>query len=316
MARIDDLPPDQRAALQLLLKQGRSYDEIAQLLRIEPRAVRERARSALDALGPEEVEGLELDEQDEIADYLLGQQSASRRAGTRELLERSAPGRAWARVVAGELRSGGLATDDNLPDIPAEAAEEAEAFDALQARTQHREKVQRSSKVGGVILLTAAAIAVFAGLALAIGLFDGDDDGGDEPARTATTQTTGTNASPPVEAQINLLPPEGRQSDAAGAAQVARQGNQRAVALLAQGLQPANENRFYAIWLYTSPTQARRLGFPNPQPSAENQGRIETSFALPGNAREFRELIVTQESSEAPERPGRIVLRGRLNLPR
>ena len=318
MARIDDLPPDQRAALQLLLKQGRSYDEIAQLLRIEPRAVRERARSALDALGPEDAEGLELDEQDEIADYLLGQQSASRRAATREFLERSSPGRAWARVVAGELRSGGLATDENLPDIPAEAAEEAEAVGALQARTEHREKVQRSSKVGGVILLTAAAIVVFGALALAIGLFDGDDDedGGNARTQTTATQTTGTNASPPVEAQINLLPPEGRESNAAGAAQVARQGNQRAVALLTQGLPPATENRFYAIWLYTSETNARRLGFPNPQPNQENGGRIETSFPLPENARSFRELVITQESQEAPRRPGPIVLRGRLNLPR
>jgi len=318
MARIDDLPPDQRAALQLLLRQGRSYDEIAQLLRIEPRAVRERARSALDALGPEEVEGLELDEQDEIADYLLGQQSASRRAGTRELLERSAPGRAWARIVAGELRAGGLATEETLPEIPAEAAEQVEAFDALQARTEHRERVQRSSKVGGVILLTAAAIVVFGALALAIGLFDGDDE--DDPAQTATTatQTTGTNAAPPVEAQINLLPPEGQQSNAAGAAQVARQNGRRAVALLAQGLPPAREDppRFYAIWLYSSPTQARFLGFPRPQPSRESQGRIETGFPLPDNAREFRELVVTRETRARPRRPGPIVLRGRLNLPR
>jgi hypothetical protein len=314
MARVDDLPPDQRAALQLLLKQGRSYDEIAQLLRIEPRAVRERARSALDALGPEDVEGLELDEQDEVADYLLGQQSASRRAATREFLERSAPGRAWARVVAGELRSGALATDENLPDIPAEAAEEAEAFDALQARTQHREKVQRSSKVGGVLLLTAAAIVVFAALALAIGLFDDDDE--DAPARTATTQTTATNATPPVEAQINLLPPEGSDSQAAGAVQIARQGGQRAFALLAQGLPPARQGRFFAVWLYTSPSRARRLGFPNPQPSQENGGRIEVARQLPEDAGQFRELVITQESDESPRRPGRIVLRGRLSLPR
>src|SRR5688500_16132904 len=102
MSRFDDLKPDQRAALQLLLKQGRSYDEIAEMLRIEPRAVRERARAALDALGPEEVGELELEEQDDVADYLLGQQSASRRATTRALLERSPAARAWARTVSSE----------------------------------------------------------------------------------------------------------------------------------------------------------------------------------------------------------------------
>ncbi|MDQ3739423.1 MAG: sigma-70 region 4 domain-containing protein, partial [Actinomycetota bacterium] len=142
MARIDDLRPDQRAALQLLLQQGRSYDDIASLLRIEVDAVRERAHAALDALGPEDVPGLSLELQDEIADYLLGQQSASQRAGTRDFLETSPAGRAWARAVAGELRP--LSAD--LPEIPAEAAEVDEAFDALEARTQHRERVERSSR--------------------------------------------------------------------------------------------------------------------------------------------------------------------------
>src|SRR5438105_2162253 len=101
MSRVDELKPDQRAALQLLLKQGRSYEDIASLLRIDPSAVRERARSALDALGPEDVGSLPLEQQDEIADYLLGQQSASQRAATRDLLESSSAGRAWARVVSG-----------------------------------------------------------------------------------------------------------------------------------------------------------------------------------------------------------------------
>ncbi|HEV2062169.1 MAG TPA: sigma-70 region 4 domain-containing protein, partial [Solirubrobacteraceae bacterium] len=100
MPRIDDLKPDQRAALQLLLQQGRSYDEIASLLRIDESAVRERAHAALDALGPEDIPELTLELQDEIADYLLGQQTASQRAATRDFLERSAGGRAWARVVA------------------------------------------------------------------------------------------------------------------------------------------------------------------------------------------------------------------------
>src|SRR3954471_23850999 len=118
MSRIDELPPDQRAALQLLLRQGRSYDDIASLLRIDPSAVRERARAALDALGPEDVGELPLEDQDHIADYLLGQQSASQRAQTRRLLESSAPARAWARVVSGELRD---IAPDSLPEIPAEA---------------------------------------------------------------------------------------------------------------------------------------------------------------------------------------------------
>jgi hypothetical protein len=307
MSPIDQLPPDQRAALQLLLRQGKSYEDIAGLLRIEPSAVRERARAGLDALGPEDV-GLTLERQDEIADYLLGQQPASQRAATREFLEGSAAGRAWARVVAGELRS---LAGDNLPDIPAEAAEVDEAFDALQARTDHREQMQRSSRLGGALLLAGIAIALVVAIALLVGGGD-DDDSPDRPASTPTnTQTNGQQ--PQVEAQVNLQPPEGAGGNAAGVAQVARQGGQRAVALVAQGLPAANRNRFYAIWLYTSQERNQFLGFPNPQP--DRNGRIETGFGLPEQARRFRELIVTRETEEQPRRPGTIVLRGELRLP-
>ena len=312
MASIDDLPADQRAALQLLLKQGRSYEEIAGLLRIEPSAVRERARAALDSLGPDDVDGLELSQQDEVADYLLGQQSASQRAATRQFLESSAPGRAWARVVAGELRP--LAGDD-LPEIPAEAAEVEEAFDALEARTVHREKAERSSKVGGALLLGALAIALLLGILALTGAFSGDDDegGSGRAETTGTTATTGTGGTPQVEAQVNLTPPEGSNSQAAGVAQIARQGGQRAVALVGQGLPRATQNRFYAIWLYTSPSKAKFLGFPNPQP--DQNGRLETGFGLPNDARNFERLVVTRETQERPGRPGTIVLGGRLQLP-
>ena len=43
MSRLDDLHQDQRAALSLLLRQGKSYAEVASLLGIEQRAVHARA---------------------------------------------------------------------------------------------------------------------------------------------------------------------------------------------------------------------------------------------------------------------------------
>jgi hypothetical protein len=83
MARFDDLPADQKAVLQLVLRQGRTYEEIAALLKISPDAVRDRALTALDALGPRDLAGLDEDRQDEVGDYLLGQQGASARAASR-----------------------------------------------------------------------------------------------------------------------------------------------------------------------------------------------------------------------------------------
>ena len=308
MASTDDLPADQRAALQLLLKQGRSYEDIAGMLRIDPSAVRERARSALDALGPDDLQDLPLERQDDIADYLLGQQSASRRQATREFLETSADGRAWARVVSGELRP---LAGENLPEIPAEAAEVDEAFGALSARTTHRKQAQESSRVGGMILLGGLAIALVVLVLLLTGALGGDDD---EPESASTGTTTGTTgaagAEPQIEAQLNLQPPQGTQSDAAGVAVVANQGGQRVVQLIAQGLQQANRSRFYAIWLYSSQDKARNLGFPDPQP--DKQGRMQAQFALPKNSDEFTDLVITRETQAEPKQPGTIVLRSKL----
>ena len=310
MARIDDLRPDQRAALQLLLQQGRTYDDIATLLRIEPGAVRERAHAALDALGPEEVAGLDLEQQDDIADYLLGQQTASQRAGTRDFLETSAPGRAWARAVAGELRP---LAGDQLPDIPAEAAEVDEAFDALEARSAHRERTEKSSRVGGVILIAAAVIALFGLVALGISVLGGDDEDDEPQAGETQTQTsTQPGGTPRVIAQINLTPPEEGGGDRAGVAQIAEQGGQRAIALVAEGFEPARRNpaRYYAIWIAGAEGEARRLGFPNPQPGKE--GRMAAQFAYPDDADEFEQLIITQESARDPKQPGQILLSGPL----
>ena len=122
MADLDSLPADQRAALQLLLKQGQSYDQLATLLGIGPEAVRDRAHAALAALGP----ATDLSESDRatIADYLLGQQSESERDGTRLLIAGSDSAQAWARGASQALAP---LAGSALPDIPSvEAAPSAE----------------------------------------------------------------------------------------------------------------------------------------------------------------------------------------------
>ena len=97
MSRIDTLPADQGAVLQLLLRQGRPYGELSGLLQLDEAEVRRRAHGALDALGPDEAPGLDPARRAEIADYLLGQQDEAHRAATYAFLEGSAGGRAWAR---------------------------------------------------------------------------------------------------------------------------------------------------------------------------------------------------------------------------
>src|SRR6185312_11993899 len=121
MSRIDTLPADQGAVLQLLLRQGRPYGELSGLLQLDEAEVRRRAHGALDALGPDESPGLDPERRAEIADYLLGQQDESHRAATYAFLEGSAGGRAWARVVGDELRP---LAGDKLPAIPAEGRDD------------------------------------------------------------------------------------------------------------------------------------------------------------------------------------------------
>jgi hypothetical protein len=116
MASLDSLPADHRAVLQLVLQRGRSYDDIAALLSIDRAAVRQRALSALDALGPQT--GVPPERRALITDYLLGQLPARVSEDTRDRLAETPAERAWARVVSAELAplAGGT-----LPEIPTEA---------------------------------------------------------------------------------------------------------------------------------------------------------------------------------------------------
>ena len=75
MSSLDALAPDQRAVVVLVLQQGRSYEDIADVLGIPVAAVRARAHAGLRALAP--TSGLPDEITGPLADYLLGRQSPS-----------------------------------------------------------------------------------------------------------------------------------------------------------------------------------------------------------------------------------------------
>jgi hypothetical protein len=113
MTPLDPLAPDQRAVVSLILQQGSSYDDIAQLLGLPVTAVRSRAHAGLDALAPRN--GLPVEITGPLADYLLGQQPERDAEATRGLLAESAPARDWAAGVAGSLAD---VAPGGLPEIP------------------------------------------------------------------------------------------------------------------------------------------------------------------------------------------------------
>jgi Anti-sigma-K factor rskA/Sigma-70, region 4 len=116
MGALDNLPPDQRAVLQMVLQRGRSYDEIANVLSIERAAVRQRALDGFDALTPPTV--LPGPERALVTDYLLGQLPDKVAEQVYSFLQASDADREWAQALVAELSP---LTSRALPEIPAGA---------------------------------------------------------------------------------------------------------------------------------------------------------------------------------------------------
>ena len=309
MTSVQTLDASQRAVVQLVLKQGKAYDEIADLLDLDPDAVRRRAHAALDALGPATT-GLTASRRAEIADYLLDQQSPSAREATREHLARSAAARAWARSVAGELRP--LAGGD-LPEIPdaagpGDAGPEEEEYGSGEPLRE--DGARRSSRLGGILLLVG--VAAVAAVVVILIVSGGDDSSTTTTSSTPTAsqqQPTQTGPQPTPVAQINLRSANG--SGAIGVAEVLATGNQRGLAIIGQKLAPSTKNGAYAVWLYSSQRKAKLLGFVDPPVGAS--GKFQNVIAVPPDADQYKELVVTREKGN-PKQPGTIVLRGKLTL--
>jgi hypothetical protein len=346
---VSSLPADQIAVLELVLERGRTYDEIADLLGIDAHSVRARAHAAVDALGPNgSGRRLTTARRAELADFLLGQQDDEASEATRTHLAGSSGSRAWARVVAGELKPLG---GDKLPEIPTEGktkssgattkvakapkpprkpapakrapveaedepGDEAEDEDVRASTATGRPSLASaapSSRLGGALLIGGIALIVivlFAGFVWPK-VFGGGDDKKDSAKVTKTSSTPTTPAAAPqVIGQINLK----GSGKAVGIAQIVQQGNTQALIIAGQNL-PADKNTAYAVWLYNSAKDAKRLGYA--QPSA-TQGRVEAIAPLPADATKFKDLVISAESratatqGKGPTTPTKIVLQGAL----
>ncbi|MEA2392676.1 MAG: hypothetical protein QOJ82_567 [Solirubrobacteraceae bacterium] len=311
MSRLDALPADQKAVLALLLRQGKGYDDLSELLRLDAAAVRSRAHDAVDALGPGAA-GLPAERRHALADWLLGQQPPEDAEATRAFAETSSAARAWARAVARELEP---LAGDRLPEIPADRAgdepapaepEPTAATPFAPAPTAARPRVSRR---GGAILI-GGVLAVAVAVVLVLTLTGGGGKG--TAASTAADTTTTTRAQPQVKAQASLVPPKGAPAKGAvGIAQIVDVGGQQTVNAVAQGL-PATKKAAYGIWLYAGPSNAKLIGGFD---KTDNNGHLLFQAAVPGDLSAYREMLVTRETSGQPKRPGPIYLRGTIGAP-
>jgi hypothetical protein len=323
MSRLEALPADQKSVLQLLLRQGKGYDDLSGLLRLDADEVRSRAYHALDTLGPGAA-GLPAERRHEIGDWLLGQQDPEEAVATRAFIDGSTAGRVWAHGVARELEP---LAGDRLPELPAEGvvseapataashtehAADADAEDSPDAPTPFApapSAAPRVSRRGGAMLIGGALVAIAAIVVLVIVLTGGDDKKGDNSA-TQAANTTSTQAQPQVRAQINLTPPkDGPAKKALAIVQIVDVNGQTAVNAVSQGLPTSNTKAAYGIWVYNSPSQAKLIGGFD---KTDNKGHLVFQGALPQGVdiATFKEVLVTQETSGNPTKPGRIYLRG------
>jgi hypothetical protein len=317
MSRLDDLPPDQRATLSLLLRSRKSYADVAALLEIPERAVRDRAHAALAVLAPAQARALGAEQREELGDYLLGQRAgAGERLATRTLLEGSAAARGWAGALAEELQP---LSSEPLPEIPSGAEEPAAgapepAARAPRERLAHPRTALPSSRRAGAALLGAIAVAVIVVVVLIVsGGGSSKHNAGAQAASASTaageTGATGTQAKAKEDKRITLTSPD-PASKATGVAEVLSEGTQYAFYLAAEHLAPS-KGFFYAVWLYNSPSSFEAL---SRAPNVGSSGSVQGGALLPKDAAKYNTMLLTRETSSKPSSPGPVVLRGSFAL--
>ena len=315
MSRLDELPPDQRAALSLLLRQHKSYSEVASMLGIAEQAVHDRAHAALAILAPRQARGIDAERRREIGDYLLGQQTAvGERLRTRTLLSNSQAAGAWAQAIVGELAELYDGAPPEIPGVPSGGASAPEArqepYPLAQAATTPAPiepgTSAPSSRLGGALLLAAMLAAVIVVVILLV------SGGGSSKGKTNSTGTSSTSASKSGAKEeghfaLHAATPHSRS---VGTVEVLSEGGKRAFYIQAEHI-PATKHFFYAIWLYNSHTSALPL---SKSPPVGKSHKLAGAALLPSNASSYREILLTRETSTRPKRPGHVVLRGAFNL--
>jgi hypothetical protein len=302
MATFDQLSDEQRAIVELVLQQGKSYDELADMLRIPEERVRELARDALVELAPVSARGVEEDWRGQLADYVLGQQAGPEVTATRGHLRRSEAARSWTRSLLDSLEQ--LYPNGDMPAIPEgeRGSRRAAAAPRAGAGEQPAGGPLGPGALAAVrrrrILAAAAAVAavLVAVLVWPVGLLTGDDDDG------------GGGGSGGAAAEA--IPTERE-----GSAVIARQDGKTQILVQAVGLKPSTETSAYQVWLYDSESRRRSLG----ATATDQEGNLQVIGDLPRGYRNWQFIDVTSvdvrgEGQDRQVNTGPSVLRGLLEL--
>jgi hypothetical protein len=327
MATFDQLAADQRAIIEIVLRQGKSYEEIGEMLDLPPTRVRELARDALSELAPHTAELVDPQWRGQLADYVLGQQTGPEAQATRGHLKRSEPARIWAYSLLDALDD--FYADGTRPEIPVGEAgarprtrERAiptngdTATSPLAAPRRARgtlspeaqSALMRRRILGGLGAVVIVALLVFG----ALQLFGGGDD--NKGKNTAASTSTGSAASQNQQGQVvaqAVLAPIGKSFKGTGAALVYRSGNQ-ALAVVRAKLPPSKGKNKYVLWLYNNNKQLAPLA----ADVTDKQGNFQGAAALPNGWQNYRFFDLTYQTTSGNKvGHGTSVMRGPITAP-
>lgn len=318
MATFDQLSAEQRAIIELVLKQGQTYEGLAGMLGMPPARVKELARASLVILSPVSAAQVEEDWRGPVTDYLLGQQSASEAAATKGHLRRSEAARAWSRSLLDSLDH--LYVSAKVPTIPPgaepvgkkapparrEQVRPAKGGEAPSGEAEPpREKPSPAAR--DVVLRRrvagAGAFAVLALLAILlwpVGLLTGEQ--GDKADARDDAKPAAR-----VIGQLELKPVEGARGQ--GLSAIVQRGAKRQ--LIVQALLPKNADReAYEVWLYNSDRDARSLG----AQVTDRRGTFEGIRNLPSDFARWKFIDISREKvDQAKGHSGTSVLRGQIS---
>jgi hypothetical protein len=332
MATFDQLPPEQRAILELVLQRRQSYADLADMLGMPGARVRELARAALTELSPRSASRVDPEWRGQVADYLLGQQTGPEGTATRGHLKRSEAARLWALSLLDSLDH--LYPEDALPIIPeGEAApvperaprerplrkrerplrdREPSLREPPDERPRRAERPSRplSADAEAVVrrrriaaAAAAAAILLFGVLVWPVGVLTGDDgdEGGDGGSAQADDQ-------PRVLGQL-LLRAQSGERGAVGIALITERDGERSLLVQARGLKPTRQGQAYEVWLFNGQQDAVSMG----AQLTDRQGNYQGAGRLPEDYSKYQFLDISRENvDQNAAHSGDSVLRGRL----
>jgi hypothetical protein len=276
MPHLDDLPPDLRATLSLLVDRGKTYDQVATLLGIPESAVRDRAHAALDALAG-----------------APGQSAAPSTAAGQAAPASAAP------AGAGPPRRPSPGLSGAGAGLPVSRREGALLLSGIVVAVI----------VVAILLTNGGGSGNGSGASTATSASAKTSTQGHTTSSTAKKTKSGSSKAPSVTNQLTLASPD-PSSKTVGVVEVLAEGSQRAFYMAAEHL-PPSKGFSYVVWLYNSPSSAQPI---SKTPNVTSNGRMQGGALLPANAGNYHQMLLTRETGNSPTQPGPIVLSGPFSL--